>query len=63
MTVISNDVQTGVDGVLRPEWSIVNGRVVPESEDINLTNGAVRLEATYLYADASGYNFSEWRKG
>ena len=48
---LSDQVKSGVDGVLSPAWNTVNGRVVPESEDINLTNGAVLLDATYLYAD------------
>lgn len=45
------DVETGIDGVLRPLWNRRDGQVVPETEDINLTNGAVDLDATYLYAD------------
>lgn len=28
-----------------------DGNVVPETADVNLSNGAVRLEAAYLYAD------------
>lgn len=48
---LSDDVIDGVDDVLRPTWQEVNGRVVPESTDINLTNGAVLLDATYVYAD------------
>lgn len=60
-----NDVQAGVDGVLRPEWSIVHGRAVPETADINLTNGGVRLDATYLYADMAdsttlAQNYTDW---
>ncbi len=48
---LQDDVKTGVAGVLRPDFDIRNGYVVPETENINLTNGAVRLDATYLYAD------------
>ena len=48
---LSRDVEVGIDGVLAPEWSERTGRVVPEAEEITLRDGAVRLQATYLYAD------------
>ncbi len=48
---LSREVQDGIDGVLAPEWVERTGRVVPEAEDITLRDGAVRLKATYLYAD------------
>lgn len=48
---ISDDVKSGVDGVLLPAWDERDGTVVPKTEDIALKNGAVNLEATYLYAD------------
>lgn len=48
---IEDDVRAGVADVLRPEFATRKGIVVPETEDINLTNGAVELNATYLYAD------------
>jgi uridylate cyclase len=51
LMTLSADVSAGIDGVLAPEWRIVKGRVVPESKDIILKDGAVTLDATYLYAD------------
>jgi class 3 adenylate cyclase len=48
---IADDVETGVDEVLKPNWSITEGTKVPETEDIVLRNGAVKLDATYVYAD------------
>jgi adenylate cyclase len=48
---LSRDVEVGIDGVLAPEWNERTGRVVPEAEEIVLRDGAVRLQATYLYAD------------
>ena len=48
---MSDDVKAGVDGVLRPAWSKRNGNVVPTTEDIVLRDGAVDIDATYLYAD------------
>lgn len=48
---LSDEIKAGIDGVLAPAWSTVDGQVVPESTDIVLKNGAVKLNATYLYAD------------
>jgi hypothetical protein len=48
---IAEDVESGVAGVLRPGWVERDGTVVPHTDDINLTNGAVNLDATYLYAE------------
>ncbi len=48
---LRDDVKTGIDAVLRPEWNTRNGSVVPQTEDISLANGAVKVDATYLYAD------------
>jgi class 3 adenylate cyclase len=48
---IAEDVVAGVAGVLAPEWNSRNGVVVPRTEDIALRDGAVMLDATYLYAD------------
>lgn len=48
---LKEEVEAGVAGVLLPEWAARDGQVVPDSTDIALGNGAVRLDATYLYAD------------
>jgi adenylate cyclase len=48
---ISSDVQDGVDDVLDADWSARDGTVVPKTEDIVLKNGAVNIDATYVYAD------------
>ncbi len=48
---LKDDVIAGVDGVLAPDWKTADGRVVPETKDIVLRDGAVNLQATYLYAD------------
>lgn len=45
------DVRAGVTNVLAPEWNRRNGQVVPKSEDVTLKDGAVDIQATYLYAD------------
>jgi uridylate cyclase len=48
---IADDIKSGIDGVLSPAWTERNGTVVPSTEDIVLKNGAVNIDATYLYAD------------
>lgn len=48
---LNEEVRSGVEGVLAAEWDSRNGQVVPETADIALKNGAVKLDATYLYAD------------
>lgn len=48
---IADEVKTGITDILSPNWAITNGTKIPETEDIVLRNGAVELDATYLYAD------------
>ncbi len=35
-------------------WNVREGKVVPKTEDIVLKDGAVKIEATFLYADLAG---------
>jgi class 3 adenylate cyclase len=51
MSTFSDQLETQVDKIVRDKWSIVDGRVVPESEGLTLGNDGVRLKATMLYAD------------
>jgi adenylate cyclase len=46
-----DDLKTDVDTILGQTWDIRDGEVVPESESVALAGGAVKLEATMLYAD------------
>ncbi len=50
----SEDLQSEVTKILRSQWTKRNGNVVPESEDLPLSNEGVNLDATVLYADLSG---------
>jgi len=43
-----------VETILGIEWDERSGNVVPETDDIALKNGAVKIEATFLYADLAG---------
>lgn len=46
-----DEIGAAIDGVLSTAWDIRDGTVVPETDDIVLRNGAVSVDATYLYAD------------
>jgi len=46
-----DDLESGVDDILRTSWSIREGRVVPSSDDVLLAGGGVRFDGTVLYAD------------
>jgi class 3 adenylate cyclase len=48
---LSDDVDTEIGRVLNATWDSRDGQVVPRTEDVNLSNGAVKLEAVFLYAD------------
>src|ERR1044072_6999582 len=48
---LKDDLSTDVETILRQEWSIREGQVVPKTEDVALAGGAVKLNATILYAD------------
>ena len=45
------DYTEAVEEIFEEEWSVREGRKVPESKDLGLGNDAVELEGTVLYAD------------
>ena len=51
MTAAADKLKADIDEVLGMAWDVREGRVVPETKDISLTDGAVLLDATYVYAD------------
>jgi class 3 adenylate cyclase len=48
---LSDDLRTEVEAIFREQWTARDGTKVPESEDLKLSNDAVKLDATVLYAD------------
>lgn len=50
----SRDMESKMSEILNETWSIREGTVIPSTEDVALKNGAVRIEATFLYADLAG---------
>lgn len=48
---LKDDLQKEVAGIFKENWSVRDGNVVPADASLKLTNDAVNLEATVLYAD------------
>jgi class 3 adenylate cyclase len=48
------EVRGRTSDILNEEWVIRDGQVVPKTGDVAQKNGAVRLDATFLYADLDG---------
>jgi class 3 adenylate cyclase len=46
-----DDLKRETDEIVKGGWSHRQGEVVPEPKDLRLTNDAVDLQATFLYAD------------
>lgn len=49
-----DDLTKTAEDILDTKWEVRDGNVIPESEDLALKNGAVKIEATFLYADLAG---------
>lgn len=47
----ADDLRTEVKRIFKDTWTTRDGQVVPESGDLKLSNDAVTLDATVLYAD------------
>lgn len=48
------DLRERIGKILNEEWNTRDGRAVPHTNDIALKNGAVEVEAAFLYADLAG---------
>lgn len=48
---LSDDLSKGVGTIISQGWTLREGKIVPTPESVNLKDGAVRLNATILYAD------------
>jgi len=52
---LADDLKSEVGKIFRDRWTLRKGQVVPEPEDLKLSNDAVEFEkAVVLYADLSG---------
>lgn len=50
---LADDLKSDVRAIFREQWVTREGSVVPEPEQLKLSNDAVKLDATVLYADLS----------
>jgi len=48
---MTDDLNAEVNKIIKEQWATTDGRVVPETENIELGNRGVNLDATCLYAD------------
>jgi len=51
---IIDTITEEVNNVLNIAWDERTGTIIPETTDVALKNGAVKIEATFLYADLAG---------
>ena len=47
-------LSSDAEQVLSTKWDERNGNVIPEAEDLTIIDDAVKIEATFLYADLAG---------
>ena len=48
---MTDDLNAEVNKIIKEQWSTTDGRVVPETENVELGNKGINLDATCLYAD------------
>lgn len=51
---LKDDLTNAVNGILGKSFDERDGQKIPTSEDVSLSNGAVKLDAAFLYADLAG---------
>src|SRR5579871_1027555 len=49
-----DDLTKTTEEILDTSWDVRDGTVIPESEDLALKDGAVKITAAFLYADLAG---------
>lgn len=48
---LKDNISSGITTIFNTTWNSRDGRVVPTTDDVNLSDGAVELDAVILYAD------------
>lgn len=51
MSALDETLVSEIGKIFATPWSTGNGQVVPNTENVTLANGAVKLEAVFVYAD------------
>jgi len=62
---IKDELIQNVRATFNGQWSVRDGRRVPEPDDLKLSNDSVKIDGTVLYADISGStrlvdNYRDW---
>ncbi|MFC7049521.1 adenylate/guanylate cyclase domain-containing protein [Emcibacter nanhaiensis] len=50
----SNKLTEKMEEILSTTWDVRTGNVIPDASDVKLKDGAVKIEAAFLYADLAG---------
>ncbi len=62
---IADDITSEINTILDTTWDVRDGTVIPDTDSITLKNGAVKIDATFLYADLAGSSklarFCQWQ--
>ena len=48
---MEDELAKEVDSIIRGTWELRNGQVIPDTQDIKLSNDGVKIQATVLYSD------------
>lgn len=51
---LKDDLENAVDGILSSKFNEREGQTIPTSESVALANGAVKIDAAFIYADLAG---------
>lgn len=51
MTNWVDDLTKETEEILSTSWDVRDGTVIPDTESVTLSDGAVKIDATFLYAD------------
>ena len=50
----ADDLTKEVTTIFDTAWDVRDGTVIPDTDSVTLKNGAVKIDATFLYADLAG---------
>jgi len=48
---LEDELAKEIDSIIRGTWELRNGQVIPDTQDIKLSNAGVKIQATVLYSD------------
>lgn len=51
---IADELNNEISTLLDTKWNTRDGTVIPSTDTVTLKNGAVKMDATFLYADLAG---------